>query len=88
MELVLTALGVSALIAASPRAFAALKIAGGLYLVWLGVQAWRTASGIPSSSPRRASAASARTAACFMSSLIFRARTSSARINARQSVAV
>jgi threonine/homoserine/homoserine lactone efflux protein len=37
------ALGVSALIAASPLAFTALKIAGGLYLVWLGVQAIRNA---------------------------------------------
>ncbi len=35
----LAALGVSALIAASPIAFTVLKIAGGLYLVWLGVQA-------------------------------------------------
>ena len=35
----LAALGVSALIAASPTAFLALKICGGLYLVWLGVQA-------------------------------------------------
>lgn len=39
----LAALGISALIAASPAAFAALKIAGGLYLVWLGVQAIRNA---------------------------------------------
>jgi threonine/homoserine/homoserine lactone efflux protein len=39
----LAALGVSALIAASPLAFTALKIAGGLYLVWLGVQAIRNA---------------------------------------------
>jgi threonine/homoserine/homoserine lactone efflux protein len=35
----LAALGVSALIAASPIGFTVLKIAGGLYLVWLGVQA-------------------------------------------------
>jgi threonine/homoserine/homoserine lactone efflux protein len=35
----LAALGVSALIAATPVAFAALKIGGGLYLLWLGVQA-------------------------------------------------
>lgn len=39
----LAALGVSALIAASPVAFTALKILGGLYLVWLGVQAIRNA---------------------------------------------
>jgi threonine/homoserine/homoserine lactone efflux protein len=39
----LAALGVSALIAASPVAFTALKIAGGLYLVWLGVQLIRGA---------------------------------------------
>ena len=39
----LAALGVSALIAASPVAFAALKVAGGLYLVWLGIQAIRNA---------------------------------------------
>ena len=34
--------GISALIAASPSAFLALKIAGGLYLLWLGVQALRS----------------------------------------------
>ena len=39
----LAALGVSALIAATPAAFATLKLAGGLYLVWLGVQAVRHA---------------------------------------------
>jgi threonine/homoserine/homoserine lactone efflux protein len=39
----LAALGVSALIAASPVAFTALKVAGGLYLVWLGVEAIRNA---------------------------------------------
>lgn len=39
----LAALGVSALIAASPAAFTALKLAGGLYLVWLGVQTVRSA---------------------------------------------
>lgn len=38
----LAALGVSALIAASPVAFGALKICGGLYLVWLGVGALRS----------------------------------------------
>jgi threonine/homoserine/homoserine lactone efflux protein len=38
---VLAALGISALLAASPAAFMALRIAGGLYLLWLGWQAWR-----------------------------------------------
>ena len=38
----LAGLGVSALIAASPLAFGALKMGGGLYLVWLGIQAWRS----------------------------------------------
>jgi threonine/homoserine/homoserine lactone efflux protein len=40
---VLAALGVGALIAASPTAFTALRWAGGAYLIWLGVQAWRHA---------------------------------------------
>ena len=39
----LAALGVSALIAASAIAFMVLKIAGGLYLAWLGIQAIRNA---------------------------------------------
>lgn len=38
----LAALGVSALIAASPLAFGLLKWAGGLYLLWLGIQALRS----------------------------------------------
>jgi threonine/homoserine/homoserine lactone efflux protein len=38
----LAALGVSALIAASPPAFTALKVAGGVYLIWLGVKAIRS----------------------------------------------
>jgi len=56
----LAALGISALIAASPAAFAGLKAAGGLYLVWLGYQAIRNArpsgatapAGTPESSGR------------------------------------
>jgi threonine/homoserine/homoserine lactone efflux protein len=39
---VLASLGVSALIAASPMAFLALRVGGGLYLVWLGVRALRS----------------------------------------------
>ena len=41
----LAVLGVSALIAASPEAFKALKVCGGLYLVWLRVNALRSAGG-------------------------------------------
>lgn len=40
---VLAAIGVGALIAASPVAFTLLRILGGLYLVWLGAQAIRHA---------------------------------------------
>ncbi len=41
----LAALGVSALLRASPLAFTALKLAGGLYLVWLGIGALRSRGG-------------------------------------------
>jgi threonine/homoserine/homoserine lactone efflux protein len=41
----LAAAGVSALVAASPTAFLALKIGGGLYLIWLGIQALRSRGG-------------------------------------------
>jgi len=41
----LATLGVSALLAASPLAFTALKAAGALYLVWLGVGALRSRGG-------------------------------------------
>ena len=42
----LAALGISALIAASDWAFLALKLCGGLYLVWLGFQAVRSTGGV------------------------------------------
>lgn len=42
----LAALGVSALIASSPVAFMVLKVCGGLYLLWLGVNALRSARGV------------------------------------------
>lgn len=41
----LATLGVSALIKASPLAFGALKIAGGAYLIWLGIGALRSRGG-------------------------------------------
>lgn len=56
---VLAVVGVSALIAASPLAFTALKIAGGLYLIWMGLQALRSrggakvAAGVPDESARQ-----------------------------------
>ena len=41
----LAVLGISALIAASSWAFTALKLGGGLYLLWLGIQALRSRGG-------------------------------------------
>lgn len=38
------AAGVSALVVASATAFTVLKLAGGLYLIYLGVQTWRSAA--------------------------------------------
>jgi threonine/homoserine/homoserine lactone efflux protein len=40
-------LGVSAIIMASAEAFAALKFAGALYLIWLGIRAFREAGKLP-----------------------------------------
>lgn len=40
----LAVIGVSALIAASATAFTALKVAGGLYLIWLGFNALRSSA--------------------------------------------
>ena len=42
----LAAFGLSALLAASPKAFLAVKIAGAFYLVWLAVQAIRNGSAL------------------------------------------
>ncbi len=41
----LAALGVSALLTASETAFWLMKLVGGVYLIYLGVQQWRNASG-------------------------------------------
>ena len=37
------AVGVSAVVMASAEAFTALKLAGAVYLIWLGIKAWREA---------------------------------------------
>ena len=37
-------IGVSALVMASANALMALKLCGGVYLIWLGIQTWRAAS--------------------------------------------
>jgi threonine/homoserine/homoserine lactone efflux protein len=50
----LAALGVSALIAASATAFAILKLTGGMYLIWLGIQAIRNARPTDIAVPARA----------------------------------
>lgn len=42
-HILLVAVGVSALIAATPWAFDAIKFAGAIYLVWIGLQALRSA---------------------------------------------
>ena len=44
------ALGLSALLRASHDGYLALRIAGGCYLVWLGVQSWRS-RGAPATTP-------------------------------------
>ncbi len=45
----LAALGLSALLAASPTAFLVLKVAGAAYLLWLAIQAIRHGSALPAS---------------------------------------
>ncbi len=43
VHVVAGAVGISAIVMASAEAFAALKIAGAIYLIWLGVKTWREA---------------------------------------------
>lgn len=44
---VAASLGVAALFALWPPAFTGLRVAGGVYLVWLGMQAWRAPAAAP-----------------------------------------
>lgn len=43
----LAVLGIGALVAASPLALTGLRMVGGLYLIWLGIQSWRGAGTLP-----------------------------------------
>ena len=49
LHLMIVALGLGALLAASETAFALVKFVGAAYLVWLGIQKWRAAPGPPHS---------------------------------------
>jgi threonine/homoserine/homoserine lactone efflux protein len=49
--LVAAATGIGALLAASPNAYTALRIAGGAYLVFLGIQRWRHAETVELAAP-------------------------------------
>ncbi|TFW07150.1 LysE family translocator [Oxalobacteraceae bacterium OM1] len=62
----LAVIGVGALIAASPAAFTALKTCGGLYLVWLGINALRSKGGAHAG----AAAADASPARLFLKGMI------------------
>lgn len=46
VHLLIIALGLGALLASSEAAFDVLKLAGALYLIWLGVQKWRYVSSL------------------------------------------
>ena len=45
-----TAVGLAALVAASPTAYDALRLAGAAYLLWLGIRTWRDAGALPEAS--------------------------------------
>lgn len=44
VHIIACVIGISALVMASAAAFSALKIVGGVYLIYLGIQTWRQAS--------------------------------------------
>lgn len=49
----LSLLGLGAVLAASAAAFGAVKIAGALYLAWLGLKLWRAPVAVPLAAPSR-----------------------------------
>src|SRR5262249_16157226 len=55
VHIVAAALGLAAVLEHAPLAFEAIKYAGAVYLVWIGIQAWRTASAFTAEAARRAS---------------------------------
>ena len=67
---VLAALGVSAVLAASPVAFTLLRWLGGAYLVWLGVNALRSRGGLGLPSGHGPSAATDTVAAQFLKGML------------------
>lgn len=54
--------GLGAVLAASASLFSALKVAGGLYLIWLGIKLWRSDAGLAELRGRRAEASGPRIA--------------------------
>jgi len=56
----LAAVGVSALIASSPVSFTVLKVCGGLYLVWLGINALRSSGAAKAGAVKNVEQSSAR----------------------------
>ena len=66
----LAVIGVSALIAASPTAFTALKVAGGLYLIWMGWGAIRSRGGARADSGMAAGAPGEPAARLFVKGLV------------------
>ena len=62
------ALGLSAIFRYTPEAYTGLKLAGALYLIWIGMGVLREATGFASAEPRSAQSSSGRRA--FMQSIL------------------
>ncbi len=55
VHIVAAALGLAAVLEHAPLAFEAIKYAGAVYLVWIGIQAWRTAGAVTAEAARQVS---------------------------------